>query len=320
MTTELLDLDPLPDDLASSAYTLVAVRGPNGPMKFRSLVTGGGAGGGEAGPGYSGASINSQGHLILTRTDGTTQDLGLVTGLAGPGFVSAAINGSGHLILTKTNGDTEDLGSVGGGSASLATTSAAGLVKPDGTTLTLGSGGVLSVAGQDPETVPAASIAAGNEGLLFFDPSTGLFHSVTPAVLATYMLANDGSADILQAPIVTDASQIAYLFGAKTDGTVVRVAPSTLGTTSSGSGGTTPTYATTMTISAPSTMTVGTASTVTVTGGSGGLDPTKTFTPSAPVAGTFSPTSRVGNGTTALTFSFTPSAAVPVRSVRRRRV
>jgi len=87
---------------------------------------------GQIGPGFSAASINSSGHLILTETtagvvSGTT-DLGNVVGAPGsngsagqqgPGFSDISINSSGHLIVTTTSvggitSGTVDLGNVVG--------------------------------------------------------------------------------------------------------------------------------------------------------------------------------------------------------------
>lgn len=39
MTIELTDLDPLPASLATQAYTLVAVKGPAGPVRYKALLT-----------------------------------------------------------------------------------------------------------------------------------------------------------------------------------------------------------------------------------------------------------------------------------------
>lgn len=94
---------------------------------------------GPAGPGYTAASIDGSGNLVLTRTDGSTVTVGLVVGAPGApgspgtpggkgdkgdkgdagtdgddgrGYVTATINSSGHLILTDTLGNTIDTGSV----------------------------------------------------------------------------------------------------------------------------------------------------------------------------------------------------------------
>lgn len=88
---------------------------------------------------------NNADHMIVTYTDGTTVDLGLIVGptggqgapgtpgsagtpggkgdpgVAGRGITSAIIDGNGHLIITYTDGATADAGVVsGGGGASSA--------------------------------------------------------------------------------------------------------------------------------------------------------------------------------------------------------
>lgn len=97
---------------------------------------------GTAGLGIASANTNAQHHLILTMTDSSTIDAGVIptgptgptgntgatgaTGPAGPtgsqgpvgnGIASAALNGSNHLILTLTNGLTTDAGVMPSGPA-----------------------------------------------------------------------------------------------------------------------------------------------------------------------------------------------------------
>lgn len=78
----------------------------------------GGAGAaGAAGRGISNATINGQGHLILTYTDGTTQDVGIVQGASngsGRGITAAIIDASGHLILSYSDNTSQDVGQVVG--------------------------------------------------------------------------------------------------------------------------------------------------------------------------------------------------------------
>ena len=68
----------------------------------------------------SSAQINGVGHLVLTYSDGSTSDLGLVQGPAGlngtPGLTvtTATINGSGHLLLTRSDASVLDAGTVVG--------------------------------------------------------------------------------------------------------------------------------------------------------------------------------------------------------------
>ena len=92
---------------------------------------------GPAGVGITTIAVNGAGHLILSKTDGSTIDAGYVVGEPGApgapgspgvGISSAAINGSGHLVLTKSDGSTVDAGYVlssggGGGGAGIAGTS-----------------------------------------------------------------------------------------------------------------------------------------------------------------------------------------------------
>lgn len=76
---------------------------------------------GAPGVGITGAAVNASNHLILTRSDGTTLDAGLIAsgagsagppGPAGVGIATAAVNGTGHLLLGKTDGTTADAGLV----------------------------------------------------------------------------------------------------------------------------------------------------------------------------------------------------------------
>jgi hypothetical protein len=77
---------------------------------------------GVAGRGITATMLDSEGHLILTFTDGSTQDVGQVVGAAGKdGAVGAAGTGivsaatvNGHLILTFSDGTTVDVGQVVG--------------------------------------------------------------------------------------------------------------------------------------------------------------------------------------------------------------
>ncbi len=70
--------------------------------------------------GISSASINEQGELFVTYTDGSTQTLGTVVGLngekgdAGTGITSALINEEGELVVTYTDGSSVNLGVVVG--------------------------------------------------------------------------------------------------------------------------------------------------------------------------------------------------------------
>ncbi|MCZ4321455.1 hypothetical protein [Pseudomonas anguilliseptica] len=85
---------------------------------------------GANGRGISSAVIDVGGHLIISYTDATQADLGLVVGadgvngtngVDGRGIASMAIDGSGHLIITYDDTTTEDAGLIpaGGGGAAV---------------------------------------------------------------------------------------------------------------------------------------------------------------------------------------------------------
>lgn len=78
-----------------------------------SIVNPGKGNAGVAGRGISSAVINASKRLILTYSDGTTADLGVVVGESTPGrgIASTAIV-SGNLTVTYTDGTTANLGSV----------------------------------------------------------------------------------------------------------------------------------------------------------------------------------------------------------------
>jgi hypothetical protein len=80
-----------------------------------------GADGGEgpAGRGIRGTDVNAAGHLIISYSDGTTEDVGLVVGRdGGEGPVGRGIADSdivdGRLVLTYSDGERVDLGPVVG--------------------------------------------------------------------------------------------------------------------------------------------------------------------------------------------------------------
>ncbi len=86
--------------------------------------TGGTGPAGPAGPagangvGIASTTINSSGDLIITLTNGTTQNAGAVVGANGVGIQSAAVDSSGNLIVTLTNGTTQNVGKVLGANGS----------------------------------------------------------------------------------------------------------------------------------------------------------------------------------------------------------
>lgn len=86
----------------------------DGTTSDAGLITGGGSG-----VSITGATVNGVGHLVLTLSDGSTVDAGYVVGPAGPagsgvGITGATVNGSGHLILTFSDSSTVDAGYVVG--------------------------------------------------------------------------------------------------------------------------------------------------------------------------------------------------------------
>ena len=93
--------------------------------------------------GLSTAIINGAGHLIVTRTDGTTLDAGaLPVPLPGVGIERGTINGSGHLVLVKTDGTTSDAGLLPVGAPA---------------TITYGTTAGTAMQGNDSRVVNAAS-------------------------------------------------------------------------------------------------------------------------------------------------------------------
>jgi hypothetical protein len=72
---------------------------------------------GSRGRGITGAIVTSDGHLLLSFTDDTTQDVGVVVGkdgkdgIDGVSFRSVAIV-NGHLIVTLSDGTTQDAGEL----------------------------------------------------------------------------------------------------------------------------------------------------------------------------------------------------------------
>ena len=62
----------------------------------------------------AGIEINAAGELVVTFSDGSTQNLGNVIGAAGIGIESATVDADGNLIITLTNGQTVNAGKVVG--------------------------------------------------------------------------------------------------------------------------------------------------------------------------------------------------------------
>ena len=113
--------DRVGDEACSTAAEAVAVPGPTGPA---------GPGGpegpvGAAGRGIVSTTLRDDGHLLVTYSDGTQNDVGSVVGIVGtpgaPGAegpagvgISASTIASGRLILTFSDGTTRDLGPIVG--------------------------------------------------------------------------------------------------------------------------------------------------------------------------------------------------------------
>jgi len=98
---------------------------------------------GPAGKGIVSAVINASNHLIITYTDGTTSDAGVVSGGGGGTGVSitgATVNGVGHLILTLSDLSTIDAGYVVGPAGATGATGAQGPAGPQGPQGPAGSG------------------------------------------------------------------------------------------------------------------------------------------------------------------------------------
>jgi hypothetical protein len=143
---------------------------------------------GPAGLAVTGAAVNGSGRLIITRSDSSIIDAGLVigpqgaqgvkgdtgeTGAVGPagtngtngvGVSSAVVNGSGRLIITKTDSSTVDAGSVVGPKGDQGTTGntgAAGATGPQGVSVyqaVVDGDGNLQITLDDASTLNAGSV------------------------------------------------------------------------------------------------------------------------------------------------------------------
>jgi len=69
---------------------------------------------GKDGVGMAGASIDRDGNLILTLTNGETKELGRVVGKDGVGLAGASISRDGELVVTLSSGEQKSLGPVVG--------------------------------------------------------------------------------------------------------------------------------------------------------------------------------------------------------------
>jgi hypothetical protein len=97
----------------------------------------------------SDASINTAGELVLTYTDDTIQNMGIVkgsNGTDGVGITSAEINDKGELILNYSNGTYTNLGKITGDNGTDGTDGTDG---KDGSKITIGQNGHLLIDGYD---------------------------------------------------------------------------------------------------------------------------------------------------------------------------
>jgi collagen type VII alpha len=137
---------------------------------------------GPAGLAVTGAAVNGSGRLIITRSDSSIIDAGLVigpkgdtgatgskgdtgdTGAAGVGVSSATVNGSGRLIITKTDSTTVDAGSVIGPKGDQGATGATGATGAKGDQgvsvyqAVVDGDGNLQVTLDDATTINAGSV------------------------------------------------------------------------------------------------------------------------------------------------------------------
>ena len=102
---------------------------------------------GDTGVGYTDATLTSDGHLDLHKSDGSTITVGPVKGDTGVGFVNATLTYENHLDLHKSDGSTITVGPVKGdkGDTGVGYTDATlkddgnlDLHKSDGSTITVG--------------------------------------------------------------------------------------------------------------------------------------------------------------------------------------
>jgi hypothetical protein len=138
---------------------------------------------GADGRGITATLLDQNGRLVLTYSDGTTQDVGQVVGKAGEqgaqgqagvGIVSSTVSG-GHLVLTFTDGQVVDVGRIvgdpGRGVASTAIVDGHLIVSyDDGTTQDAGE---LPVAEPVQGTPPAELVVVRSDGVTVHCPRSG---------------------------------------------------------------------------------------------------------------------------------------------------
>jgi hypothetical protein len=67
---------------------------------------------GTNGPGFTSVAVNGQGHMIVTKTDGSTVDLGVARGTDGKTVTAVDFDSRNHFIFTLNDGSTVDAGSL----------------------------------------------------------------------------------------------------------------------------------------------------------------------------------------------------------------
>jgi hypothetical protein len=137
-----------------------------------------GVDGGEDGRGIIGTSLNAAGHLVVAYSDGTTVDVGRVTGTEGPGGPAGrGIDGfdlaSGRLVIQFDDGTSVDLGPIIGPEGR-------GIANLDG------SSGRLLVTLTDGDVIDAGPLPEGPRG----EPGTP-----APSVQSETRTYSDGSSE-----------------------------------------------------------------------------------------------------------------------------
>lgn len=175
------------DNTTVNAGSVVGPQGATGATGAQGIQGETGAQG-PAGLAVTGAAVNVSGRLIITRSDSSIIDAGVVigpqgaqgvkgdtgeTGAVGPagtngtngvGVSSATVNGTGRLIITKTDSTTVDAGSVvgpKGDQGATGNTGATGAVGPQGVSVyqaVVDGDGNLQITLDDASTLSAGSV------------------------------------------------------------------------------------------------------------------------------------------------------------------
>lgn len=135
---------------------------------------------GTSGRGITGTAV-ADGDLLVTYSDGNTQNVGPVvgpTGAAGRGIAGVSI-ASGDLVITYTDGTTTDLGTVVGPMGLQGVAGPTGAQGPAGTNGVDGTNGTNGVDGATGAPGPAGADGAGVGGFTFTD-ELGSTYNCTP--------------------------------------------------------------------------------------------------------------------------------------------